>query len=94
MDIVQHSPDSVSGQLRRRRQASQRIPRTACGHADPPLTCLCDEDESLSPSYIRGAVRATRHLLDCGMLPAFSPATLRAMWRAGYRQLVEDAISR
>jgi hypothetical protein len=93
MDIVQHSPDSVSGQLRRRRQASQRIPRMACGRADP-LTCLCDEDKPLSPSYIRGADRATRHLLDCGLLPAFSPATMRAMWRAGHRQLVEEAISR
>jgi hypothetical protein len=89
MDRIQHPSDTISAQLRRRRQASHSMRRLRCGCRDP-WTCRCyDDDIPLSDIQIQAAINTARHFLHLGLLPLFDTKTLRALWQAGYSELAE-----
>jgi hypothetical protein len=46
--------------------------------------------ERLSDVQVQGAADAARHLLANDLLPVFDNNTLRALWRAGHSELVEQ----
>lgn len=64
--------------LRRRREASRRLPPLACGCVDP-WTCRCD-DPPPSEKMLDAATDAAEHLMLLGFAPVFGLATVRAMW--------------
>ena len=43
----------------------------------------------MSEAQVQGAVAAAQHLLAEDMVPLFDHATLRAMWKAGHREIAE-----
>lgn len=91
------SPDSTAtdrqcsspGQaLRRRRRASYRlVPLGATGNVRDPWQPW---RAPLSECQVDGAVAAAEHLRGVGLVPCFDVDTLRAMWRAGHHQLVDE----
>jgi hypothetical protein len=75
---------------RQRRRASRRIPPIgACSCVRDPLTDRhrCDE---ISDRQLQGAVAAAHHILAAGCLPIFDLPTLRALWKSGHHQLVDE----
>jgi hypothetical protein len=79
--------DTIPVQLRRRRHATGRCEPLASGHRDSWQPW---RSEKLSDRQIDGAVDAAQHLRDAGLEPMFDLDTLRAMWKAGHHQLVDD----
>jgi hypothetical protein len=77
--------DTVVG-LRRRRAASQRLVPLADGVQDPWQPY---RPERLSDVQIQAAVDAAEHLIAQNLPPLFDDATLKAMWKAGHRDLAE-----
>lgn len=80
--------------LRRRRDASRRLPLLACGCRDPwPCRHL---DGPSSDHDTEGAADAARHLLAVGLTPLLRLEYQRALWRRGGvdRQLVSDLHAR
>lgn len=65
--------------LRRRREASRRLPVLPCGHADPWRY----DAPGPSERYVDGYRDAAQHLLAVGMTPASNVDAMRAMWRRG-----------
>ena len=67
--------------------ASQRLAPLASGVRDPWQPW---RPEKLSEKQTDAAAAAAAHLLACGYAPVFDIETLRAMWKAGHHQLVDD----
>ena len=81
--------DTVPVQLRRRHAASYRCqPLGESSNIRDPWVSW--RPEKLSEKEIDGAAAAAAHLLACGYPPVFDLPTLRAMWKAGHHQLVND----
>jgi hypothetical protein len=81
--------DTVPVQLRRRRKESYRCePLGESGNIRDPWVPW--RPEKLTEKDIDGAVAAAAHLLADGYVPVFDLPTLRAMWKAGHHQLVDD----
>ena len=67
------------------------IPTCVCGR------CVRDPDldrhrcrGGLSEKMVDAAADAAAHLIGVGYVPIFDTATLRAMWRAGDRELAQQ----
>lgn len=81
--------DTVGVALRRRRRASLRMPPLGeSGDIRDPHRRW--RPEKLSEKQLDAAVAAAEHLTEAGLSPVFDVDTLRAMWRAGRRQLAEN----
>jgi hypothetical protein len=70
-----------SDAMRRRRQASYRLPPLDCGCRDP-WPCRCDRPP-LSQKIVDAGAQAAQHLRDCGLPPLVDVETRRALWRRG-----------
>ncbi len=44
----------------------------------------------ISPRMVDAAAQAAKHLLAMDLFPVFDIETLRAMWRSGYAELVDE----
>jgi hypothetical protein len=78
-------------QLRRRRQAADRLPPLRCGHRDPwPCRCNLYRRHDNSDRWVDAGAAAARHLIECGLPPSFDLETLRAMWRQGHHQVAQQ----
>ena len=73
---------------RRRRAADRCEPLGDSGNIRDPWVPW--RPEKLSEKQIAAAAAAAAHLLDAGYPPVFDIGTLRAMWKAGHHQLVDD----
>ena len=81
--------DTVPVQLRRRRRESYRCePLGNTGNVRDPWVPW--RPEKLTDKQVAGAVDAARHLRDAGLEPMFDLDTLRAMWKSGHHQLVDE----
>jgi hypothetical protein len=73
----------------RRESALRSTPLGPCG-------CIRDPDHDrhrcagISPKMVDAAAEAARHLLAVDLVPVFDLPTLRAMWRSGYADLVDE----
>jgi hypothetical protein len=57
-----------------------------CGRPDP-----WNYDElPLTDKQVKGARAAAEHLLACDLTPLMDVDTLRALWRAGHRELAAE----
>lgn len=75
----------ITADLRRRRDASRRLPILESGRADPWFYAPpAAEDENL-----QGVIAAAQHLLAHDLQPLISPDMCRMLWRCGYRDLAE-----
>ena len=63
--------------LKRRREASRRLPPLQCGHADPWQPWRAKPSEKLTTA----AAEAAAHLLAQGLTPIFSVDTISALRR-------------
>jgi hypothetical protein len=69
--------------LRRRRTASRRMERLACGCGTrDPWICRCDRSP-MSEKFIDAGAQAAHHLRDVGCAPLLELDVLRALWRRG-----------
>lgn len=69
-------------QLRRRRDASQRLELLDCSHADP-WPCRCTP-MPLSDHQIDGWADCARYIIETsGCIPTLPTDVLRALWRRG-----------
>jgi hypothetical protein len=77
----------VASDLRRRREASYRLPVLECGRSDP---WYYDEPE-LSENQLDAWEAAAAHLLEQGMVPLVPADPLRELWqrRGSSRALAE-----
>ncbi|GAC59015.1 hypothetical protein GOHSU_68_00070 [Gordonia hirsuta DSM 44140 = NBRC 16056] len=73
---------SLAAEYSRRRAASARLERLACGCADP-WSCLCRRP-GLDPD---AAAAADAHLRAAGFAPSWVRADLLDLWDSGYRGL-------
>jgi len=73
--------------MRRHRLAAARCEPNDGGVRDPLQPWRA---EKLSDKQVAAAVDAALYLLNIGMPPMFDLNTLRAMWKAGHHQLVDD----
>ncbi|MGD1237285.1 hypothetical protein [Mycobacterium seoulense] len=72
----------------RRRRAAKRVPPIDDeGTVDPWLRSV---RPPLTRPQIDGAVAAAEHLLTQGLPPVFDIGVIRAMWKAGHRDLACD----
>jgi hypothetical protein len=78
----------VGSQLRRRRLAAYRCEPLPHSRRRDPWGALW-RPERLSAVQIDAAVDAAAHLVASGLSPRFDDATLRSMWKAGHRRLVD-----
>jgi hypothetical protein len=67
---------SHSAALRRRREASRRLPVLDCGRSDP----WHYDEVPLTDHQLDGAADAAEHLLALGLAPVFDMVTIRALW--------------
>lgn len=74
-------PQDRSSQLRRRRDASYRLPVLNCGCPDP-WPCRCS-DPLLSSNMVDAGRDAALHLLKSGAVPVLKFEVLQALWRRG-----------
>lgn len=81
MPCTRQHPQDTAGQLRRRRDASQRVAPLDCGCPDP-WPCRCSEPP-LSERMIDAGRDAARHLLATGQVPMLKFEVLKALWRRG-----------
>jgi hypothetical protein len=65
-------------------------PLGRCGCIRDPLFDRHHCGSEISGRMVHAAAMAAHHLLDAGYPPIFDVATLRAMWRAGHHQLVDQ----
>lgn len=95
--------------LRRRAEATYRLPVLECGHHADPWVCRCHSSNSLTSAeiklsrpeavtdrYVDGYRDAAQHLLDCGLTPAPNLPAMRLLWRRGGadRRLVREISER
>ena len=66
----------------------KREPLHGDGHGDGDVR-EPERPEKLSEKQIEAAAEAAEYLLAQGLMPIFNLDTLRAMWRAGHRALVD-----
>jgi hypothetical protein len=69
--------ECVSSQLRRRREASRRLPVLDCGRSDPWFY----DELALTDRQLDAATATAEHLLAAGLAPLFPVDTVRALWR-------------
>ena len=84
------STASLNGARRRCAAARRLLPLGRCG-------CIRDPDHDrhrcggqISERQVAGAVAAAHHLRSAGLPPIFDLPTLRALWRPGHHQLVDQ----
>ncbi len=91
--VTVDTPETSSAvrQLKRRREASFRLVPLDCGcrRRDPWRPCRCTEGQP-SDKQIEAVVDAAAHLRALGLAPIFGKDILRALWRAGHRDLAAD----
>ena len=76
--------------LGRRRLAEQRCAPLHDGARDPWQPW---RPEKLSEVHVQAAVDAAHHLLAANLPAVFDRDTLRAMWRAGHRELITELLA-
>jgi hypothetical protein len=77
--------DTLAG-LRRRREASRRLPPLDCCSCSDPWPCQCHRPAP-SPVLLAAVVAAADHLSGAGLPPLVDLQTCRALWRHGERTL-------
>lgn len=84
--------DPLHGWQQRRREAARHLRPLNCpGRChDPLLDCICEEPPPITEQMVAAAVAAAQHLRDENLPPIFDTETLRAMWRSGHHQLVDE----
>jgi hypothetical protein len=76
---------------RRRRAAARRSPPLApCSCIRDPLTDRHYCGGEITDKQLQGAIAAAHHILGAGYLPIFDLPTLRALWKSGHHQLVDE----
>lgn len=78
---------SVRPLERRRKAADRSTPLGDTGNVRDPW--LPWRPEQLSEKQIQAAAEAAGHLLELNLTPMFDLEMLRALWRAGFRSLVD-----
>jgi hypothetical protein len=77
--------------MRRRRRDSRRLPPIgACGCIRDPSHDRHRCGAQISDKQLQAAVDAAHHIIDAGYLPIFDVPTLRALWKSGHHELVDE----
>ena len=74
------APQDWRSRLKRRRDASERLPVLDCGHPDP-WTCQHASDATLTDCEVDAYIATAELLFASGLCPAPRLPEMRAMWR-------------